>query len=65
MMAGCVSQMFFFAFGRPLVAPLGDGRGRRDRIDRHRFVETKGDVGGGLAAINGFEDARIFHGIKK
>lgn len=46
----------FFAFGRPLIAPLGDGGRRRDWVDRHRLVQAIGDVSGGLAAVNGFEN---------
>ena len=60
-MAGHGVPEILFAFGRPLVAPFGDGRGRRDGIDRHRLVQAVGDVGGGLAAVNGFENRCFFH----
>ena len=60
-MAGDGAPEILFAFGRPLIAPLGDGRGRRDGINRHRFVQAVGDVGGGFVAVNGFENGRLFH----
>ena len=44
-----------FALRGPLVAPLGNRRGRGDGINGHHFVEPVGNVGGGFVAVQGLE----------